>query len=566
MTALKFFRASIGAIFVSVFVCFALLAVTSAPTWAQDDPFYDIDGLNPGLGAVPDSIDRSTPRSAMESFLRAADEEDWAAAAHLLDLGALSSADQARDGATLAQKLHMIVERRALLDWSLLVDRPDGLDARASDQDTMGGQPRRSLLLRELALDPVPATLRLNRVRPGGDGTELVWVFPRATVDEIEPLFDRYGPSPFEQMLPSALRAEAVGGLMIWELIGLPLLITLACLAGWLAAFGFRLGRQWLHHASHKLLDAARLPAIIAAVTAVLSWGTQEVFVFSSVLSVFISPLVAVGYTTAALMLVMNGLGAILERLLGPEAADLTHREVAEAREAATRVAALRHILTVLVFVIGAGIVLSSASIFRSFGLSLLASAGALTLIIGFAARQVLGNIMASLQIALNQSARVGDRIMWQDRLCYVEKINFTYILLRNWDDTRVVVPVSEFVTETFDNWTLEDPGIKRILKLKLSPEADVAALREAFNDIMDDMKAGELGSELGDLEEATVNVAGQDALGVDVWFAVPCLDPSTQWEVSCEARERLIKAASQIAEQTGRAVFPEGAALDAAA
>ncbi len=550
----------------SSLLALALVAALPLPLAANDDLFFETDQLNSGLGPVPDAVDRETPRSAVASFIRAADEADWATAAHLLDLGDIAPAEQRDVGAQYAEMLHAVIERRALLDWSLLIDRPDALNTTASDQRPMAGEARRSLLLRELDLDPVPATLRLNRIRPGGEGVEPVWVFPRSTVADIEALYARYGPSQLEKFLPSALQRDAIWGLMWWELIGLPLLLSVAAMAGFLTARAFRAMRTYFLPITQPILNAARMPAIIAAVTAVFYWGTSQVFVFSSVLSTFISPLVAIGFTTAALMLVMNGLGAILERLIGPSTADLTHREVAEARQAATRVAALRHMLTVVVFLIGAGIVLSTADIFRSLGLSLLASAGAVTLVLGFAAREVLGNILASLQIALNQSARVGDRIMWQDRLCYVEKINFTYVLLRNWDDTRVVVPVSEFISETFDNWTLEDPAILRILKFKLSPEADIAALREAFMDILKDMKDGDLGAEMDDLDKASVVVAGQDALGIDVWFAVPCLDPSTQWDVACDARERLLAAANDIAERSDRAIFPEGAAMDVAA
>ena len=58
------------------------------------------------------------------------------------------------------------------------------------------------------------------------------------------------------------------------------------------------------------------------------------------------------------------------------------------------------------------GFVLTSINSFQSLGLSLLASAGAVTVVLGFAAREVLGNILASVQIALNRSARIGDQLI----------------------------------------------------------------------------------------------------------------------------------------------------------
>ncbi len=96
-----------------------------------------------------------------------------------------------------------------------------------------------------------------------------------------------------------------------------------------------------------------------------------------------------------------------------------------------------------------------------------------------------------------------------------------TFVQLLNWDGTCLVVPVEEFVSETFSNWVLKDPAMLRVLKLKLNPRADVEALRQAFNDVLSDVAATDLGENLGDLDEASVNVADQNIFGIEVWFSV---------------------------------------------
>ena len=533
---------------------------------AAEDPFFRTDGLNAGLGAPPDAVDRRTPRDAVASFLRAAEAGDFQTASHVLDLSDIDPAVQPVEGEIRARQLHSVLERKAVIDWSLLSQRPDALQVLGGQQQAQAGEPRRSLLIRELDLDPVPSAIRLNRIKPGEDA-DPVWVFPRETVADLPALYAAYGPSALEAVLPSWARAEGPFGLMWWEFLALPLLAAAVGLLVWAMHNAFRFMRQSSDRGMVRgVIHACRNPAILAAVTALVQWVSADVFVFSGAIDTVLSPLIAIGYVTAVLLFVVNVLDAVLDNLLDPgEEVDLTESERSDARSTATRLNAAKRILTVVVFLIGVGIVLSSADVFRGLGLSLLASAGALTLVLGYAARNVLANIMASLQIALNQSARVGDRVVYKGELCHVERIHMTFVQLRDWDGTRVIVPVGEFVSETFSNWTLQEPAMLRILKFKLAHQADVQTLREAFEQILDQLSGEELGPELGDLSEASVNVAGQDVFGLDVWFSTPCKDPNTSWEVACTVRERLAARITEIEDEKGTAIFPDATPAEAA-
>ncbi|MEM7642518.1 MAG: mechanosensitive ion channel domain-containing protein [Pseudomonadota bacterium] len=543
------------------------VAFLLGPAGAQEDPFFTVDGLNTGLAAPPQGVDRRTPRTSLDSFLTAAEADDWATAAHMLDLRDIPEADQPRNGPVLARKLHSILERKAILEWGTLQQRPDALQVIGGRQQAQAGEPRRSLLIRDLDLSPVPATIRLNRIKPAEDAAP-VWIFPQETVADIDALYREYGPSPWEARLPPWLLNHGPWNLMWWELIGLPFLLGSAAGLGWTVHRGLdRARRGASRELVRGLLQAIRWPALIFAVTLFVSQITNRIFVFSGEIDTVISPLIAVGYVTATLMLVMGAMDAVLDNTLSPaDDIDLIDSQSEEARTTATKLNAVKRILSVLIFLIGAGIVFSTADVFRGLGLSMLASAGALTLIVGFAARSILGNILASLQIALNQSARVGDRVEWKGYLCYVERINLTYIQLRDWDDTRVVVPVEEFVSETFVNWSMADPKMLKILKFKLTPETDLDALRDAFRDILARVKDdAEIGGILGDVDEGELNVTGQDVFGIDVWFSVPCRSPNTSWTAACTVREELVRAMRDLAEETGRPVFPTADAAEAA-
>lgn len=542
-----------------------LVAMSLGPATAQDATF-ETSVLNPGLGTPPDRINRETPRATMASFLRAAEDEDWEAAAHLLDLGELPVDRQAELGPRLAHQLYDVIDRKVVLDWSTLLDRPDALQSQGGDTEAMAGSPRRSLLLRDLPMDPVPAEIRLNRVQPDGADQPL-WVFPAETVRDVPALHADYGPSRFELSLPPSMREKTLGGLMRWEWIGLPILIAAAVLLSWIVHRTLKVLR---HHARGQIatgiLAASSKPLIIASVTALVWWVTGNIFVFSGRIDVFVTPAIATGVVTALLLFIVGSVEALLNGLVAPgEDVDLTAAEQAEARILATRLNAARRVLVVVVFLIGAGVVLSSADLAANLGLSLLTSAGALTIVLGFAARNVLGNIMASLQIALNQSARVGDRVVYKGELCHVERINMTFVQLRNWDSTRLIVPVEEFASETFSNWTLQDPAMLRVLKLKLDPRADIDMLRRTFKEVLNHVATLEIGQNLGDLDDSSVSVADQDIFGILVWFSIPCRDPNTSWEVACAVRERLLAEAARIERETGNPVFPSPVAAGAA-
>ena len=524
------------------------------------EPWFETETLNAGLGAAPDRVDRSTPRATLESLYRLASIDDWDAAAHLLDLSDITPSLQPETGPKLAAQLKSILDRKIVIDWSQIVDRPDALDVSESSRAATAGMVRRSLRLWEFDVGVVPTAIRMNRIKPE-DG-DPVWVFASRTVENITPLYEEFGPSRFEKWLPRVLRKEAVWSLMWWELIGLPVIAALSVAVGYVVNRIVRAIRRRISgRLPSRIVRAASTPLIIAAITTVAWWGAKNVFVFSGRIDVFISPLVAVGFVTALLMLILNVLEEVMDALVGFDDIDLTTREEAEKREMATKVAALRRMLALVIFLIGAGIVLSTANVFEWLGLSILASAGALTLVLGFAARKVLGNIMASLQISLNQSAQVGDRVVYEDHLCHVERINFTYVQLRDWDGTRLIVPVEEFVSNTVENWTLQTPEMLRSRKFQLAPTVDLDALRDALPDVLDTLDP----KELDDRDKAKMVVTGQDVFGIDVWFYVPCADPNTSWDIACAAREELVRRMARIEKETEQPVFAEATPAEAA-
>ena len=501
------------------------LLIFATPLWAQDKEeacdsahWYCVEALNVGLPAVPSEIDRETPRATMESLVRAVRRDDWVGAAHLLDLSDIREDRQQQVGTSLIRQLETVISRKTVIDWDKLLDRPDALDATATSDRAMAGTPRKSLLLWTLDMEDYPASIRLNRIK-AEDG-EPVWVFSRHTVQNIPRLYERYGPGRLETMLPDVLTQNTVVDLALWELIGLPVLIVLAIyvarlvwlLTSWVAQrIPSRLAQQ--------MLNSVRGPACVVVSTLFVMVLEAKIFSFSAELTTILVPTAWLGLIGAGLWFVVNCVEVILDHLTKVEETDLTLKEEVHKRTTATRISAARRVFVVAVVLVGGGIFLSQTNVFQNLGLTLLGTAGAVTLVLGFAARSILSNIMSSLQIALNGSAKIGDRIVFNDALCHVERIHFTYVQLRDWDGTRLVVPVTEFVSTPFKNWTMQEPEMLRIVKIKLSHAADVDALRDAFDKVIDEMEDKYIGKR----DDACVRVGGQDVLGMEVWFLVPC-------------------------------------------
>ena len=161
-----------------ILTCLAALFLANG-TVAQDtsEPSaFKVEALNPGLPPLPDAIDRSTPQGAMESFFHYASKGDFDRAAHLLDLTDLPREDQAGRGAELAAQLHTIMDRKTVIPWDDLADRPDGR-LRGSENEPGAGRDRRSIILDWLKLEGRSVPICINKVHP--EGGDPAWVIAR---------------------------------------------------------------------------------------------------------------------------------------------------------------------------------------------------------------------------------------------------------------------------------------------------------------------------------------------------------------------------------------------------
>lgn len=527
---------------------FLILLATLAGAAAQDSAptrYYEIDTLNSGLPPAEAYIGHETPQGMMESFVAAANARNWEMAAHMLDLSDIDPALQAEMGPVLAKRMFDIAENGMWLDWGDLSDRPDAMATNVAAENPMAGEPRRNIRLAILELPDRPVSVRIARVKPA-DG-EPVWLFSRQTVGNILALHEIYGPTRFEQSLPGFLRERAFWTLAWWEVVALPLVLLIAIGAAFLVhAWVGRVKWRQPSRIARRILDSIQMPVALMACVGTFSLVNTLLFTFSGAVNRFLTPLQSTLFVIALAMIGVRIVDAVLDRVVQRNVEALGDSEAAEQRDLYTNISAARRVAIVLALGAGVSLVLIQTNAFESLGFSLLASAGVVGLVLAFAARSVLANIMASLQIALAKTARIGDAVLYDDQWCYVEKINFTYIQLQTWDNRRLIVPVNELVSHTFENWTKQDSSITKIVALRLDHRADVDRLREAFQEFVQN------DDDVINRETADVYVVDQDRSGMLVWFLAAASDPSTGWTMQCRLRETMLKAVVRLEAENG--------------
>ncbi|WP_234033053.1 mechanosensitive ion channel family protein [Erythrobacter rubeus] len=519
-----------------------LAAQTSQESPAGPEPHvYEVDRINQGLAPLGEPLDLETPQSLLESFLDAGFAQEWDRAAAALDLSEVPVGRQAAEGPELARKAIEIVHRSVVIDWRQIPDRPDAVDVSSTAEAPLSGEPRRNIALWYLRAEDRDYSFRIARVK--ADGSDPVWLISRQTVENIPALYERYGPTPFEEMLPAPLRAQAFWTLAWWEVVALPLVLLFAVGIANLTYAGIRALRRSRDEEGlvYGVLRAVHLPATLAVFAGTFALVRLGVFNFSGAVSTFLDPLQITLFVAAIVAIVLTVIDTIAQFASESRTEELEDPDNEESRDYFTKLSAARRLVTVFVVMVAAGVVLLQTDIANTLGFSLLASAGVLGLIIVFAARQALGDLMASIQIAFAKTARIGDAVHWGGQWCYVERIGFTHLRLRTWDERRLMAPVSAFVNESFENWTKTDPSLMTHVELMLDHRADVDRLREEFQRFVENDDG------VMDAEEAKVQVVDHGSSAMTVRFLARARDPKAGWRLQCRVREHILAAIAEM-------------------
>jgi small-conductance mechanosensitive channel len=212
----------------------------------------------------------------------------------------------------------------------------------------------------------------------------------------------------------------------------------------------------------------------------------------------------------------------------------LEDKDVFLARSFNTQLTVLRRSVNVIVFAIGMSIALSAFDWFSSIGMSLLASAGLLGIIIGIGAQRSLANIFAGLQLALTQPVRIGDMVVFEGEWGYIEDITYTYVVLRIWDLRRMIVPTTKIIDEALYNFSRGELTLYGTVYLYLDYSMPIEIIRERLKEIV-------AGDENHDGNIASVLVTDCRDWVMEVRVLVSAHDGLSAWYLRCKVREQLI-------------------------
>jgi small-conductance mechanosensitive channel len=204
------------------------------------------------------------------------------------------------------------------------------------------------------------------------------------------------------------------------------------------------------------------------------------------------------------------------------------------ARKHITQINILRRAADFLIVMVTAGAALMTFESVRQFGVSLFASAGVAGLILGLAARPVLSNLIAGIQLALTQPIRIDDAVVVEGESGNVEEINSTYVVLRLWDWRRLIVPLNYFIEKPFQNWTRDTSAQIGTVFLFLDYTAPVPRIREKLREIL-------AASPLWDGQVANVQVTECTDRALQVRILVSARNAASAWDLRCDVRENLI-------------------------
>ena len=123
-------------------------------------------------------------------------------------------------------------------------------------------------------------------------------------------------------------------------------------------------------------------------------------------------------------------------------------------RKFRTQLQFLRRFLIGLIVLLTTAAILLSFSSLRKVGAGLLTGVGPSGIIIGFAAQRSISNLLAGFQIAFTQPIRIDDAIIAEGEFGTVEEITLTYVVLKLWDERRLILPINYFLEKPFQNWT----------------------------------------------------------------------------------------------------------------
>jgi len=207
------------------------------------------------------------------------------------------------------------------------------------------------------------------------------------------------------------------------------------------------------------------------------------------------------------------------------------------ARRIHTQMQVLRRLLIGFIVVIDIGCILwtfPDPQLWH-YGSGLIASAGLATVVLATAAKATVGNLLAGLQIAFTEPIRIDDVVIVQGEWGRIEEITTSYVVVCIWDLRRLIVPLSYFIENPFQNWTRERSDLLGTAFIYTDYSVPVAAIREHFAKVLE-------ASPLWDRKVCSTQVTNLSEHTMEIRCLMSARNSSEQFDLRCMVREEMVR------------------------
>lgn len=204
------------------------------------------------------------------------------------------------------------------------------------------------------------------------------------------------------------------------------------------------------------------------------------------------------------------------------------------ARKIRTQIMYVKKVAIVVLVIFCLSLILLSFPGVRKFGTTILAGAGVAGIIIGFALQKSLVNLFAGIQIAFTQPIKIDDAVVVENEWGWIEEINLTYVVVRIWDLRRLVLPITYFTENAFQNWTRNNAQILGSVFLYLDYSMPLEPLRQHFEKVLNETK-------LWDRQTQVLQVSDTTDKTMTIRLLMTAQNSPTAWDLRCHVREQMI-------------------------
>lgn len=204
------------------------------------------------------------------------------------------------------------------------------------------------------------------------------------------------------------------------------------------------------------------------------------------------------------------------------------------ARRVHTQVQILGRLVIAMIIMIAGAVALLSFPGMRSVGASILASAGLAAIVAGIAAQSSLANVFSGLQVALADAIRVDDVVIVEGQYGRIEEITLTYVVVRIWDDRRMIMPSTYFTNSPFENWTRTASDLIGTVELDVDWTVAVDGMRRELDRLLEE-------TDLWDGRSSGIQITDATAGFVRVRAAASAESAPILWDLRCYLREGLV-------------------------